>query len=150
MSWVRGRVYPRRNWIGASKPSLPSANLLSAADPKAPPEGTFELLPGSSLSQVYLLSLHDVHQLATAKVLALPLLILQGGNDFQVLPTRDFDAWKKALASHRNVTLHLFPGLSHLFMPGPTKSPADYARPAHVDPGVITTIADWIKAQPVR
>lgn len=104
----------------------------------------------SSLSQVYLLSLHDVHQLATAKVLALPLLILQGGNDFQVLPTRDFDAWKKALASHRNVTLHLFPGLSHLFMPGPTKSPADYARPAHVDPWVITTIADWIKAQPAR
>lgn len=104
----------------------------------------------SSLSQVYLLSLHDVHQLATAKVLALPLLILQGGNDFQVLPTRDFDAWKKALASHRNVTLHLFPGLSHLFMPGPTKSPADYARPAHVDPWVITTIADWIKVQPAR
>lgn len=124
--------------------------LLAAADPKAPPKGSFELLPGSSLSQVYLLSLHDVHQLATAKVLALPLLILQGGNDFQVLPTRDFDAWKKALASHRNVTLHLFPGLSHLFMPGPTKSPADYARPAHVDPGVITTIADWIKAQPAR
>lgn len=124
--------------------------LLDAANPAKPPKGSFELLPGSSVSQAYLLSLHDVHQVATAKALTLPVLVLQGANDFQVSPTLDFDAWKAALAGKHNVTFHLYPGLSHLFMPGPAKSPADYAKPAHVDPEVTATIAKWIKAQPAK
>lgn len=124
--------------------------LLDAADPANPPKGSFELLPGRPLSQMYLLSLNDVHQVATAKSLTVPMLILQGGNDFQVSPVLDFDVWKKTLAGKRNVTFHLYPGLSHLFMPGPTRSPADYAKPAHVDPEVIADIAGWIKAQPAK
>ena len=124
--------------------------LLDTANPANLPKGSFELLPGRPLSQVYLLSMQDVRQIAVAKSLTLPMLILLGGNDFQVSPTLDFDAWKHALAGKSNVTFHLFPGLSHLFMPGPTKSPADYARPAHVDPAVIDTIANWIKAQPAK
>lgn len=124
--------------------------LLDAADPAHPPEGFFELLPGRPVSQAYLLSLHDVHQVATAKALTLPMLVLQGANDFQVSPTLDFEAWKAALAGKRNVTFHLYPGLSHLFTPGPTKSPADYAKPAHVDPKVVEDIANWIKAQPAK
>ncbi|MGH8184165.1 MAG: alpha/beta fold hydrolase [Rhodanobacteraceae bacterium] len=125
--------------------------LLDAADVKAPPTGSFAPIPGRpALPQTYLLSLHDVHQVATAKALTLPMLILQGANDFQVSPTQDFNVWKHALAGKPNVTFHLYPGLSHLFMPGPTKSPADYAKPAQVDPVVIDTIAAWIKAQPAR
>lgn len=125
--------------------------LLANANPASPPKGSFAPIPGGPpLSQVYLLSLHAVDQVATAKALTLPLLILQGGNDFQVSPTRDFDAWKRALAGKPNVTFHLFPGLSHLFMPGPTKTPADYAKPAHVAPQVIALIARWIAAQPAR
>lgn len=122
--------------------------LLATADPTKPPKGSFELLPGVPLAQAYLLSLHDVHQVAAAKSLTLPVLILQGGNDFQVSPAQDYDAWKAALAGKPNVTFHLYPGLSHLFMPGPTRSPADYATPAHVDPAVIAAIAQWIGAQP--
>lgn len=124
--------------------------LLDAARPANPPKGSFELLPGRWVSQVYLLSLNDVHQVATAKKLALPILILQGGNDFQVSPSLDFAAWQKALAGKSDVTSHLYPGLSHLFMPGPTKSAADYEAPAHVDPKVIADIANWIKAQPAK
>jgi dienelactone hydrolase len=124
--------------------------LLDAANPAHPLKGSFELLPGRPVSQVYLLSLHDAHQVATAKALTLPVLILQGANDFQVSPELDFDAWKAALADKHNVTFHSYPGLSHLFMPGPTKSPADYAKPAHVDPEVIADIANWIKAQPAK
>jgi dienelactone hydrolase len=124
--------------------------LLDAADPAHPPKGSFDLLPGHPVSQAYLLSLHGVHQIATAKALTLPMLVLQGANDFQVSPTLDFDAWKAALADKRSATFHLYPGLSHLFMPGLTKSPADYAKPAHVDPEVIADIADWIHAQPAK
>lgn len=122
--------------------------LLADADPANPPKGSFELLPGRPLPQAYLLSLHDVHQVRAAKSSTLPILILQGANDFQVSPTLDFDQWEKALGNKPNVTFHLYPGLSHLFMPGPTKSPADYAKPAHVDPKVIADIANWIMAQP--
>ncbi|MGH8214641.1 MAG: alpha/beta hydrolase family protein [Rhodanobacteraceae bacterium] len=124
--------------------------LLDASDAKNPPKGSFELLPGRSVSQVYLLSLHDVRQVATARSLTLPMLVLQGANDFQVSPTLGFDAWKAALAGKRNVRFRLYPGLSHLFTPGPTKSPADYTTPAHVDPEVIADIANWIKAQPAN
>lgn len=124
--------------------------LLDAAGSGSVPAGSFELLPGQQVSQAYLLSLHDVHQLAEAKALTRPMLILQGGNDFQVSPKLDFDAWRHALAGKPDVTFHLFPGLSHLFMPGPTRSPADYTQPAHVDPAVIATIAKWIKAQPAK
>lgn len=122
--------------------------LLAGANPAHPPKGSFAPIPGRpALSQVYLLSLHDVHQVAVAETLTLPMLILQGGSDFQVSPTLDFDAWKHALAGKPNVTFHLFPSLSHLFMSGPMRSPADYAKRAHVDPAVIDTVASWIKAQ---
>ncbi|HEX7369113.1 MAG TPA: alpha/beta fold hydrolase [Rhodanobacteraceae bacterium] len=119
--------------------------LLANADPTHPPTGVFFHAP-----QSFWLSLHDYDQVAVAKSLALPMLILQGSNDYQVSPTLDFGVWKKALAKKSNVTFHLFPGLSHLFMPGPTRSPADYAKPAHVDPAVIQAIADWIKAKPAK
>ncbi|MGH8112190.1 MAG: alpha/beta fold hydrolase [Rhodanobacteraceae bacterium] len=118
--------------------------LLAKADPKHPPTGTFEGIP-----QSYWLSLHDYDQVAVAKSLSVPMLILQGGGDFQVSPTQDFDAWKKALAGKTNVTFRLFPGLGHLFTPaGKTDTLADYDAPAHVDPKVIADIAHWIKAQP--
>lgn len=118
--------------------------LLAKAIPAAPPAGAYGGVP-----QSWWLSLHDYHQVAVAKKLSLPMLIAQGGGDFQVSPTHDFDAWKKALARKSNVTFRLFPGLSHLFTPaGKTLTPADYHVPAHVDPKVIADIARWIKAQP--
>lgn len=118
--------------------------LLDAANPAHPPTGTYAGAP-----QGWWLSLHDYHQLAVAESLALPMLILQGGRDFQVSPTLDFDRWKQALAGHANVTFHLYPGLGHLFRPaGKTGTVADYLQPGAVDPEVIGDIARWISAQP--
>ncbi len=46
------------------------------------------------------------------------------------------------------MTLKQYPGLSHLFMPaGSPPSPADYAKPAHVDANVIRDIVAWITTQ---
>ncbi|HET8553333.1 MAG TPA: alpha/beta fold hydrolase [Rhodanobacteraceae bacterium] len=118
--------------------------LLDKADPQHPPQGTFGHAP-----QTWWLSLHDYHQMAVAKSLSRPMLILQGGSDFQVSPEKDFDQWKKALDGRENVAFHLFPGLSHLFMEaGKTGTVADYIKPGKVSPQVIDVIADWIKAQP--
>lgn len=117
--------------------------LLAKADPQHPPDGSFSGAP-----QTWWLSLHDYDQVAAAKTLKMPMLFVQGGSDFQVSPIRDFDAWKTALAGWPNVTFRLFPGLSHLFTPaGKTLTPADYVKPAQVDPAVIALIARWVKAQ---
>jgi len=86
-----------------------------------------------------------------AKKSSMPMLILQGGGDFQVSPTLDFARWQQALAGRPQTDFHLYPGLSHLFMPaGKTETVADYQTPAHVDAKVIADIAAWVKARPAR
>lgn len=120
--------------------------LLAAADPRHPPEGSFGGMP-----QRYWLSLHEVHQVEVAEKSSMPMLILQGGGDFQVSPTLDFARWQQALAGRPQTDFHLYPGLSHLFMPaGKTETVADYQTPAHVDAKVIADIAAWVKARPAR
>ena len=120
--------------------------LLAGADPQHPPSGSFAGMP-----QGYWLSLHEYHQVKVAKALSMPMLILQGGSDFQVSPTLDFARWQRELAGRSHTTFHLYPGLSHLFMPaGKTGTLADYKAPEHVDAQVIADIAAWVKAQPPR
>jgi len=73
-----------------------------------------------------------------------PLLILQGGRDYQVT-TEDFRAWKSALAARSDVELKLYPDLNHLFIAGPGKStPAEYDAPGHVARAVLEDLAAWI------
>lgn len=133
--------------IAASEQAIMAEQkLLAAADPRHPPVGSFGGMP-----QRYWLSLHEVHQVEVAKKSSMPMLILQGGGDFQVSPTLDFSRWQQALAGRPQTDFHLYPGLSHLFMPaGKTETVADYRTPAHVDAKVIADIAAWVKAQPAR
>lgn len=93
----------------------------------------------------YWLSLRDYDPIAVARKLTLPLLILQGSRDYQVTSVDDFSRWKQAFAHDPRATLREYPGLSHLMMPAADPpSPADYAKPAQVDPRVIADIAAWI------
>lgn len=119
--------------------------LLAALAPQqAAPKGDFSGVP-----QAYWLSWSRVDPLAEAKALSMPMLILQGGSDFQVSPTLDFARWKQMLGDQSRTAFHLYPGLSHLFMPaGKTGTVADYQAEARVDTHVIGDIAAWIKAQP--
>jgi dienelactone hydrolase len=92
----------------------------------------------------YWLDLREHDPLTAARTLRQPLLILQGGRDYQVTDA-DFAGWKKALASRPSVTFKLYPDLNHLFMPGEGKSkPAEYMSPGHVAEPVVTDIAAWI------
>ena len=133
--------------IAASEQAIVAEQkLLAAADPRHPPVGSFGGMP-----QRYWLSLHEVHQVEVAKKSSMPMLILQGSGDFQVSPTLDFARWKQALAGRPQTDFHLYPGLSHLFMPaGKSGTMADYMVPDHVDSRVITNIATWVKVQPAR
>jgi uncharacterized protein len=95
----------------------------------------------------YWLDLREHNTLTVAKELKQPLLILQGGRDYQVTEV-DFNRWKEALATQPNVTFKLYPKLNHLFMTGEGKStPDEYEEPGHLAEAVVTDMAEWIGAR---
>jgi dienelactone hydrolase len=92
----------------------------------------------------YWADLNKYDPAATAAKLSLPLLILQGGRDYQVTG-EDLKGFKTALAGHRNVTIREFPHLNHLFMPGEGKSrPEEYQKQGNVDPAVIESLVEFV------
>jgi dienelactone hydrolase len=99
----------------------------------------------------YWKSLNDIDSISIVKKLKVPMLILQGEEDFQVYADKDFKLWKTTLKNHKNVTYKLYPGLSHLFMTKQiSKNGAPdislYNAPNHVDKQVIKDIAAWVKS----
>jgi dienelactone hydrolase len=97
------------------------------------------------ISVAYWQDLREHNVVDAAKTLKMPILVLQGGRDYQVLETEDFKGWKDALKHRDNVTFQLFPELNHLFIEGEGKStPQEYLVEGHVQEEVINTIAEWI------
>jgi dienelactone hydrolase len=83
-----------------------------------------------------------------AAQLTQPLLILQGGRDYQVTAD-DLQRFKTALAGRPNVTIREFPRLNHLFMSGDGKSrPEEYSKAGHVDAEVIEALAGFVAGLP--
>ncbi len=121
-----------------------SARKIESPDLK--PADTVVVL-GGVMPASYWLDLRNYHPLAVAGALKIPMLILQGGRDFQVPPATNFAEWKEALAGHKNVTLKLYPDLNHLFITGTGPSlPQEYQQVGHVDERVVTDIAAWVSA----
>jgi hypothetical protein len=99
-------------------------------------------MPGS-----YFLDLRSYHAGEVAASLRIPILILQGERDYQVLMT-DFEGWKKALSHHPQATFKSYAPLNHLFIAGSGPgSPAEYSQPGHVADEVIQDIAEWIQSR---
>ncbi|PZR66928.1 MAG: hypothetical protein DLM63_07940 [Solirubrobacterales bacterium] len=93
----------------------------------------------------YWLSLRRYDEIATARALPQPLLLLQGGRDYQVTIPDDLDVWRRGLAGRRDVTVRLYPAASHLFIDGSgPSSPLEYQTAGHIDPRVTRDIAAWI------
>lgn len=93
----------------------------------------------------YWVDLNNYDPIATAKKLKNRLFIFQGETDFQVSVT-DFNLWKKALGSNKNVTFKLYPELNHLLTPQSEKGTMQqYERPGTVANYLINDIAAWIK-----
>lgn len=86
------------------------------------------------------------------KELDKPVLFLQGGRDYQVTESGDFEGWRNAVASKpgsdKQYQFKLYPGLNHLFLAGSGKSsPEEYYRDSrNVDARVIEDIARWIQS----
>lgn len=96
-------------------------------------------------SGAYWLDLRGYDPVAAAAALDKPMLILQGGRDYQVTVADDLAGWQAGLAHRTDVTIRVYDADDHLFFPGSGPStPADYDKPQHVDAAVVTDIADWL------
>ena len=81
---------------------------------------------------------------ATAAGLTLPLLVVQGGHDYQVTEA-DFRLWQQGLAGHANVRFAFLPALDHLMRPLPAMAtPADYARYVPVSPEAVELLLRFL------
>ena len=83
----------------------------------------------------------------TARKVRVPALILQGRTDRQVTfeqATALGDAMRAG--GDADVTVHVFPGLNHLFLPDPDGSPSNYTRlpSGHIGPEVMGMIVGWV------
>jgi dienelactone hydrolase len=115
-------------------------------DPKLSPDTPAEELP-FGVTAVYWLSMDKLRPAETALKVKQPLLVLQGGRDYQST-MNDFEGWKKALADRKGTTLKAYPKLNHAFAEGEGKAkPAEYEKEGHVAKEVIEDIAAWVKKQ---
>lgn len=77
-----------------------------------------------------------------------PVLILQGGKDFQVLPEEDFARFQELLADRHNVEYKLYDELNHLFVKSVCndirKAGREYKVAQHIGAEVIDDIAAFI------
>ena len=115
---------------------------LAAAKALTDPNGE----PILGMPASYIVSLNQMHARLPDDVAAIgvPVLVLQGGADAQVYPDKDYPAWRPVLDG-KQADYRLFDGLNHLFMPvSGTSGPLDYNTPNHVDPQVVTAMADWL------
>ena len=106
---------------------------------KMPPSQFFF---GAPAAYYYDLDARD--EVALARSLDLPILILHGGRDYQVTD-EDIRNWQTGLKGDAKVRVETFPALNHLFIAGVGKpGPAEYETPGHVDGAVIGAIATFI------
>ncbi|MFI1523829.1 alpha/beta hydrolase family protein [Kitasatospora cineracea] len=112
--------------------------------PDLTPDTPARLLP-LGFSAPYWLDLRAYDPVATAAALGRPVLILQGGRDYQVTVADDLARWRRGLAHRGGVTIRVHPDANHLFLPGTGHpSPAEYATPGHVVAEVVDEIATWL------
>ncbi len=78
-----------------------------------------------------------------------PVLIMQGGMDFQVLPGVDFKGFKEQLEGRENVEYRLYEDLNHLFVKGIyndiLKASKEYRVEQHIGAEVSDDIAAFIQ-----
>ena len=114
------------------------ADLYAGRPPASPAATIFGAPPA------YWLELKAQTPVATAVKLGLPLLVLQGGRDYQV-SGKDFAGWQRALKGVPRATLKTYPNLNHLFVAGEGAGwPAEYEKPGHVDREVVEDLATFV------
>ena len=93
----------------------------------------------------YWRSIDGVDPVAEATQVKLPMLVLQGGRDIQVVDA-DWQQWRNAFHANPKVAFKLYPKLNHLGIAGEGEGNlAEYNVPGHVDATLVDDVAAWIK-----
>jgi dienelactone hydrolase len=135
-------IVQQMRYLGQASPEQ-LAQLERQADEisahKMPPAQFFFGAPAS-----YFYDLDARDEVAIARSLDVPILILHGARDYQVIH-EDIRYWQNGLKGDAKVRIETFPQLNHLFIAGEGKpGPAEYETPGHVDGAVIGAIASFI------
>ena len=94
----------------------------------------------------YWRSIDGVDPIAEAKAVDLPMLVLQGARDIQVVDA-DWQGWRGGFHDNSKVEFTLYEKLNHLGIAGEGEgNMAEYAKPGHVDAQLIDDVATWVNA----
>lgn len=94
----------------------------------------------------YWRSIDTVDPVAEAKAADLPMLVLQGARDIQVVDA-DWQRWRGGFHDNAKVEFKLYEKLNHLGIAGEGDGNlAEYGNPGHVDAQLIDDVAAWVKA----
>ena len=127
-------------------------------DPKFNLDTASEALPLDAPTS-YWMSVKAYDQLEAARVFQGPVLIGQGGRDYQVSVGEDFETWRSALTGKKGYKSKIWDGLGHLLigrenekvgdreMQEELETPDDYAIEGHVREDVVEDICAWMAKQ---
>jgi pimeloyl-ACP methyl ester carboxylesterase len=124
-----------------------TAQAKAVDDPGLSPATPAETLP-FGIPAPYWLDLRGYDPPAAAAALRTPMLIVQGGRDYQATVDDDLSRWQAALGDRPDVTVRVYDADNHLFFPGSGPStPEEYEPAQHMDPEVIAGVASWLSAR---
>lgn len=93
----------------------------------------------------YWLDCRSLNPIQSTKDMQKPILILQGGRDYQVT-IDNFDNLRSSLQGKANAEFRLYESLNHCFVAGQDPSrPAEYNCPGNVEYDVIQDISQWVR-----
>ncbi|MBP2648013.1 MAG: hypothetical protein H6Q77_1637 [Gemmatimonadetes bacterium] len=123
------------------EPAVPALRALSAADTATP-------MMISSAPASYWYSLMSYDMPAASREVRVPMLVLQGGRDYQ-MTVADLEAWQRGVGPMPALTVKVYPLLNHPFVAGTGAStPSEYKLPGRVASEVIADIASWVLSLP--
>ena len=103
-------------------------------------------LPGGARPKYWLLD-RKYKVLEEAKTLTLPILLIQGGRDYNVTK-KDYELWADAMKGKSNFKKVYFEELDHMFFVGVGKArPDDVTKPNYVSEKVTAKMIDFINAK---
>jgi dienelactone hydrolase len=154
LHWAAARQFRYLASLGPSPAAAAAEPALEAIERQAravDDPGLSEATPDSELPfgvpAAYWLDVRAYDPARTAAELGLPMLIVQGGRDYQATVADDLSRWRDALEGRPDVTFRVYQADNHLFFPGSGPSaPAEYEPAQHVDAEVVAGIAAWIKS----
>jgi esterase/lipase len=105
-------------------------------------------------SDTYWLSCHNFDIEESLSKINVPMLIMQGESDVNVLADKDYVEWQRLLAGRDNCHFKLYPGLNHVFKvqkyPGFLNNIKDYSEPGRIESYVTDDIAEFIHQYTAR